>query len=349
LNDTITQPPAPTTATPSRPVLRMIRASELSVDLYKVDAEGRADGYQRDPDAKFAKLLAKMKQSFCPDLYTPLSVAEWEGKFYVYDGNCRRTLATEVGKDPGSSPAAAEYFRTHPEIVVNDDGSFDPLLECRVSYRCEPNRQAWLFVRCNEDRRGVPWLSRHHANLFQNDPTAIEIERIVKEVGLEIGRGRGKLSAVQALYSTVRFDGDDAPLRSDLLRDVLRVANEAWSKDRTAQDAQYAFSDRTLDALALVLDEFDESAMPRDRAITAFRRVLARDLINRAAKKTSAHGSNNASELAKQMVLEYNKQSSEFPTGHRLRINRLDPVVRRERMVAARRKAKLREKARSAA
>lgn len=317
----------------SRPVIKSIPVSALRVDLYTNDSGQH--GYQRDPDAKFRKLAEKVKRQFDADLYNPLSVAEWQGEYFVYDGNLRRTVAEEAARDYRLvSPAMAEFF----------DHAIDPLLECRVTYNCPPNRQAYLFVQCNEDRRGVPWLNRHRAKLYQNDPVALEIEKVMAGLGLEIGRGSGAVGAVQALYSTIQFDGDDAPLRPELLHDVLHVANESWSVGRTKQDAQYCFSDRTLDALAMLFDEFDETQLPRADAILAFRRVLARDLINRAAAKTSAHGSNNASALAIEFAKEFNRKAEPFEDGHALRHGRLDPMKRRQALAKAKAKTKAKVK-----
>lgn len=325
-----TNPEATWSATlPPKPYIRMIPASELQVKFFEVSDDGEMTGYQRGldpstrkPDAKLRNMVKKMKADFVPDLYLPISVAEWQGEYFVYDGNARRTMAMEVAADPAS----------HPDIHAFFDFAEDPLLRCQVSPDCEPMRQAWLFVKCNEDRRGVPWIDRHHSNLYQGSPVALEAEAIAHSLGISVARGEDpKVSAVQALYSTLQYDGEGMPLRSGLLYEVLHVAKESWFEGRpNKSDTQYCFSDRTLDALALLLDTFDHDQMDRGELIYKLRQVLIKDIILRSTTKTSAHGSNNVTVLATEMARIYNAQTDIYPS-RRLRLGNLDPKKRRQR------------------
>lgn len=306
------------------PYIEKIPVSKLKVKFAEVDEKsGELTGYQRgiDPDTheqdrKLRTMVKRMKADFVPDLFLPLAVAEWKGEYFVYDGNARRTLALEIADDP----------HEHPEIAAFFDNAEDPLLTCQVSPNCDPYRQAWLFVRINEDRRGVPWLDRHHSNLYQGDPVALEAEHIASDVGVSIGRGADpKVTAVQSLYSTLTFDGPGMPLRTELLREVLSIAKAAWYDGRPNKaDTQYAFADRTIDALSLMLDTFGPDAMDREELVYKLRQVLVKDIALRATAKTSAHGSNNVTVLATEMTKIYNAQSDLYPS-RRLRLGNLEP------------------------
>ena len=348
-----------------RPKNCTLRASTIKVDLFRKDSTtGQADGYQRNPDALFVKMLGKMKLNFIPAMYEPLTVAEWQGEYFAIDGNARLSFSQEVAKAPTKFPTAFGYFTDVAEeagAVLTLNGAVDPLIECRVVMDCPPMAQAWLFVRLNEDRRNVPWMSRHQANLFQKLPVAETIEEVVTTLGLRVERStqKGSITAVQALYSTIlhpskkavtdTFSAEELKVGADLLSDVLRIANESFSLPHVnAADRQYCFSDRMLDALAFLFSEFTPAELDRDEAIACFSKVLARDLINRAAKVTSAHGSNNVSALATVLAKEFNKATPENPNGRFLRLSRLDPTKRKEAASRQRKAAKAKEKAKAA-
>jgi hypothetical protein len=116
----------------------------------------------------------------------------------------------------------------------------------------------------------------------------------------------------------------DADLRPDLLTDVIQVVGTAWATgpgithdvpwiatDPVALSAglreQYASSDRMIDALALLLSKFSATEMPREKLAAALHQVAPATLVQRAARKTSVHGSNNKAAVALEVLTVYNK------------------------------------------
>lgn len=288
-------------------VWKLIPASQLNVNLY--DAKSDQHGYQRDPDVGMRKMVKAMAADFHPGLFGALHVAEWQGEYSVWDGHARLTFARQVGADSlsaGNYPEADEFFK----------GAEDPELTCMVVQDCPPDEQAWLFVHAAEDRRGIAPLHMHHANLFQRDRAALAVEVVVNKLGLAIGR---EINAVRPLYSIILSPDDpNGPLRVDLLHDVLWVANESWFLGRSKKEAQSAFSDRVLYALARMFVVFDEKKMPRVDIALALATVTAEDMRNRAKAKTAKQGSNNPTLLASEMLALYNSK-----TGRRLKKDHL--------------------------
>ena len=297
-----------TTATTITPISTFSRQPEyldIPIESLRIDPT-----YQRDPNAAQFKNMKKwIVGNYDEALFHALDVALWDNNgeghptYWVYDGYCRLESAKELQKL----------------------GQRKDTVQCAV-IRVDQQEQARLFTG-QTARRTVQWADKHRARLAYADPTALVIEEVFNNLGLKLGKN-GDVRAVQACYSTAEVDRTaatpDADLRPDLLTQVLQVAGTAWATgpgithdvpwiatDPVALSAglreQYASSDRMIDALVLLLSKFSPTEMPREKLAAALHQVAPPVLINKAARKTSAHGSNNKGALAAEILSIYNK------------------------------------------
>lgn len=250
--------------------------------------------YQRDPtDPQFVKRFNDIVVTFNAALFKALDVAAWQGHLFVWDGQCRLAAALER--------------RTLGKARPGDE------VMCAI-IEASPEEQADLFV-LQEHRRNVLWADKHRANLVGSvhREVAEAVQSVFDDLGLTLGR-EGDVRAVQACYSTVEIDrrqNVNAPLRPDLLKRILIIANNAWydpiSPETTGIHRQYATSDRMIDALALLLTRFSPADIPDDDLAKVLGLHDPAWFVNQSARKTSAHGSNNKTELAWTIVQLYNK------------------------------------------
>lgn len=272
-------------------------------------------GYQRDPeDPQFKARRKDIVENFNAALFKPLDVAEHNGHKYVWDGQCRKSGAEERvarGKPkPGDKVMCAIIDAT-------------------------PEEQADLFI-LQEHRRNVVWADKHRALLFRGDERANVIQEVFDELGFTLGK-HGDVRAVQACYSTVEIDRSPAnpraALRGDLLKTILEIAQAVWydasDPNKSGVRTQYATSDRMIDALALVLNEFTAEELDRAELVKALHTQLPSWLVQRSAKASSQLGSNNKGALAAEIINLYNRV-----TGQKLRKTRV--LTRRQARKATR-------------
>lgn len=264
--------------------------------------------YQRDPnDPQFKRIVREITETFNAALFQPLNVALSDGHKYVWDGQARLVAAQTrlaLGND------------------VPGDRAFCMVIDATVE------EQADLFV-LQEHRRSVVWNDKHRANLAGNvkRDVAQAVQGVFDDLGLTLGK-HGDVRAVESCYAVVEYDrkrDPDALLRPDLLKEILSTAQDAWYNpalpEETGVRKQYATSDRMIDALALLLTRFSPEELDRQKLVEALGIYDPAYFVNQSAKRTSAHGSNNKTELAWSILHVYNRTHST-----NLRKNRLLPA-----------------------
>jgi hypothetical protein len=154
------------------------------------------ESYQR-PLTSFAK---RIQRAFDPALVGTLIVSARDGDRYaIVDGQTRAAAVDELAKD----------------------GAVPGVLPCLVYQDLTPAQEADLFARLQKERRGIASYHRFRAAVVAGDPEAIDIQRIAREAGYEIGVGKTVISAVAALEKVYRRS-------PDTLARVLRIVRNAW-------------------------------------------------------------------------------------------------------------------------
>lgn len=170
---------------------------------YEVIETGRLivdHSYQR-PLTSFVKRIA---DAWDPALVGTLVVSErGDGTFAVVDGQTRMSAASE--RDVMELPCIV-----YMGMSVADEAS--------------------LFARLQKERRGIASYFRFRASLVAGEDEAVQIDRIARECGYEVGATAVKegniISAVAGLEKVYRRD-------PTLLERVLLIIKEAWGESHT--------------------------------------------------------------------------------------------------------------------
>lgn len=168
------------------------RFAVLSVDALFVDAS-----YQR-PLTTFAK---RIRDQFDPALLGTLIVsARAEDRFAVVDGQTRAEAVRQLAAT-GDAPGVV------PCLVYDGLSRAD---------------EANLFARLQKERRGIASYHRFRAALVAGDEEAIDIQRIAKAAGYEVGpAAKTQISAVAGLEKVYRRS-------PQMLERVLGTFRRAW-------------------------------------------------------------------------------------------------------------------------
>lgn len=173
------------------PVIEWIAPEELDVDdTYQRDIEGVAS------QALIVDIATAWDWRLCVSL---ICSRRADGKVYVIDGQHRKEggqLRNRLFREAGMF----EGFINH--------------LPCTVHSGLTPEQEAELFVRANKARRPVQRLDQYHAALAAGDPKTLELNALIVEAGLRVGRNQawqmikpGEVVFVGAVQRVARAHG----------------------------------------------------------------------------------------------------------------------------------------------
>lgn len=217
-------------------------------------------GYQRATNpAQVASIVKKFDET---KLGT-LTVSERGGKFHVIDGGHRTKALRQLGY-------------THASCVVLTGMTFE--------------QEAEYFRNQNEDKRGIRPLEFFKAGLVSGDEQCVDIYRIVRSNGFNIGSDNKdfyKIGAVQALFTITEEYGYEA------LNDTFRLLVNAWSGIAKASQAEVIlglaefvrrygvvdFAERMKDKFSAVLFDYTDTARTRVTSSATARKKFCRVLV----------------------------------------------------------------------
>jgi hypothetical protein len=152
------------------------------------------ESYQRP----LTSFVTRIEKNFDPALVGTIVVSERKNSvFAVVDGWTRKTGAERRG--------------------VTE-------LPCIVYTGLSPQQEAALFSKLQKERRGIASYHRFRAAVAAGEDEAVQIQRLARECGYEIGtNSKAQISAVAGLESVYRR----APT---LLERVLVIYKEAWKE-----------------------------------------------------------------------------------------------------------------------
>jgi hypothetical protein len=139
----------------------------------------------------------------------------------------------------------------HRIAMLRAKGLGDVPIMCEVWEGLSLKEEAQMFVDLQAFRKAIGALDLHRANVCGQDPTALQIERIVAKLGLKIGAGKssGQICAVKQCR--------DVHMRFSNLETVLTILM-AWA----AEDAN-AYDGFLIKALGVYLHQADRVNVSR--------------------------------------------------------------------------------------
>jgi hypothetical protein len=148
-----------------QPAIEWIKPEELFVDrTYQRDIGGGAS------QALITSIAAEWDWRLCVSL---ICSERADGKTYVIDGQHRQEGA-ELRNSIARTLGMVEGYIAH--------------LPCTVHRGLTQEQEAELFVQANKLRRPVQRLEQFHAALVAGDRPTVEINAIIEEAGLKVGR-----------------------------------------------------------------------------------------------------------------------------------------------------------------
>lgn len=189
------------------PVIEWIAPEELEVDdTYQRDIEGSAS------QSLITEIASAWDWRLCVSL---ICSRRNDGKVYVIDGQHRKEggqLRNRLFREAGMF----EGFIAH--------------LPCTVHSGLTPEQEAELFVRANKARRPVQRLDQFHAALAAGDPKTVELNKLITEAGLRVGRSQawqmikaGEVVFVSAVQRAAKLHGRETALKA------LKLIGEAFA------------------------------------------------------------------------------------------------------------------------
>lgn len=167
----------------------MIETKLVAIDKMYVDPR-----YQRPENPR---LLSLITNNFREDLLgTPVLSCQNDGRYAIIDAQHRVVGGKASGKIP-------------------------PQIYCTVHSGLSLDQEAALFVKLNSARTPVHSRDKFKAEVVAKDPEAVEVNRLVEEQGLRIGR-QASLTDIQAI-SSLRWI-----VRNSKLKEVLCIA-KSWA------------------------------------------------------------------------------------------------------------------------
>jgi Family of unknown function (DUF6551) len=181
-------------------------------------------------------------------------------------------------------------------------------------------QEAALFSKFQTERRGMTSASRFKAQVIANDPSAVAIDKIVREQGYEIDTNLsnpGALRAVAALEKVYRgmydrrYKGGEHT-DPELLNDVLMILRAAWPRlPDTAKSAVMIqglgfYLARTLDGKP----RKSRSEVDVERLIERLAKITPSDLAKRADALREGRGmsGNSPAYMAEAIEAQYRKR-----------------------------------------
>lgn len=198
-------------------------------------------GYQRGVDANH---VARIVREYDPARFGVLEVSQRNGKFAVWDGQHRLQAAAELGLDK---------------------------VPCLVHTNITPEREAELFV-AQRARKNIHSTEVFRARVFAGDPTAVEIDRVVREAGYKVAARSGKDAGQQFSIAGVRTL--ERLRKRGVLQETLALLLDLWGGDPYSTDAAL------IEALGIIIDGYRERL--DDDAKERLRRVAPTTLLRRA-------------------------------------------------------------------
>lgn len=228
--------------------------------------------YQRD----LTSLVEEIEADFDPAMVGTLIGSERKnGKIALVDGQTRFEGARRRG-DPGALPALIYTGMTRED-------------------------EALLFARLQRKRRSIQTWQRFQAELVAKQKTQVDIAKILKDFGLEVGPRRDRdVQAVTALESVYARGG------KELLRRVILILHEAWaiSEGETTRDA---FSEPLIRGVARLMqaNQIDDARLVKRLAGTTPTRLRQRAAMLREGK---GGGGNTTMYIADALLTEYSRR-----------------------------------------
>lgn len=261
------------TPTPSLPadIVQVAQGGNQSLEWLKASDLRVDPRYQRPLDMKRVRKMARV---FNADAFGVLYVSKRaDGGYWLIDGQHRQALLHEIGW--GDQTAA-----------------------CMVFSGLTLEAEAEIFILSNSGSQPNA-LAKFKAALTQQEPQAVEIDRIVRRCGLQVGAGGNQrtLQAVAALRRAYDKGG------SFMLERTLRCILDAWGSDSSNFQADLILG------LTLFQKRYNRD-QPIDMAklATQIAKTTPNDLLARArARRPSGSGSIWATEIPDLLVTHYNK------------------------------------------
>lgn len=225
--------------------------------------------YQRDEKTIRSNAEA-WAVSFDPVMCGSLVVAEWQGVYYVLDGQTRRLALMLQG-------------------VLT--------WECWVHYDIAPNDQADYFTRLQRDRQTVKPMEQHKADLFAGNPLAVALDEIASSVGFRLvaGNANGGINGVVALRRTYIEQGAEA------LRMSLGTIARSWGvDDRPSRQAPI------FEGLAIVFNRYAD-VIQQDRMVKRLQVTPSTRVIQMVAARADGLTMGRPHVAARVFVDLYNK------------------------------------------
>jgi hypothetical protein len=157
--------------------------------------------------AERPRRIAKIKAEFNEDRITPAHIMRLlDGRNHIADGqNLRKAMLELFGPDK--------------------------MIPCIVKYGNTAEEAANLFIGYNTDRDPVKTYDFFNVKLVAKDPETVDIHRIAKSYGYNIGNGPEAIRAVSALTSIYRMKSG-----AKVLDSTLGFIRNVWPNDPVAID-----------------------------------------------------------------------------------------------------------------
>lgn len=248
-------------ATGANQSLEWVKATDLRVD----------PRYQRPLDMKRVRKIAR---DFDADAFGVLLVSKRaDGGLWLIDGQ-------------------------HRQAVLHEIGWGDQTAACLIFSGLTLENEARIFILSNSGSQPNA-LAKFKAALIEGEGGAVEIDNIVRRVGLQIGAGGNQrtLQAVAALRKAYDKGG------SFMLERTLRCILAAWGSD------SQNFQADIIQGLTLFQKRYNrDHPIDMDKLATQLQRTTVNDLLSKGrARKVSGSGSLWATEIPEQLVTYYNK------------------------------------------
>lgn len=217
----------------------------------------------------------KIVHNFDPALLTPLEVNHRDGHYYVYDGQHRGAAAAILGME---------------------------MVPCMVHHFAMEQEEARLFVALQTERRSVSAVQRHIANVFQQDPTALELDHAVRAAGYVIsanGNTANALAAASALQRCQEMYG------AETVTDALLVIRDAWQFEKTSKRGSMILGIAKL--LTAYGNDLDRQSLVEKMAVKSPKEIIRQQ---NAAKESNLIAGDYDTVVAHLLLQIYNRQRS---------------------------------------
>ena len=242
--------------------------------------------YQRDLSGEF---INKVLKNFDERLLGVILVSKRDGRYYVVDGQHRCVACQRAG-----------VSKIYAEIRHN------------LSY----NEEASIFRRSQFSRKLSPFAD-HKAGIEEADIESINIEKIVKESGLEFSKASAdyKIAAVNTIYNLYKVYGED------ILKRTLYLIAKSWKGDKNSLTKGFIMG------IALFVNRFGDSFEDK-LFIEKFSKIPPEDVIREARTLVSFSPNNNNPKAYVQILLyHFNKKMRKNKIGKRNVDNMLEEIM----------------------